>query len=108
MNPARRQGPGGEPIATGLYAVRYGQAQPMAAGDRMRGTPCLVCGFAIGGRRAVTVVITHYMPGRAPAGSLPCSSWLIHDHHPRPDIRLIHDLAEWRLGTHPAQREEST
>lgn len=88
-----------DPIHTGLWGVRWSTPQPMAAGDRIRGVPCLVCGEAIGGHPAVTVGITFYLPDTSPAGNLPCSAWLVHASHPRMTPRKIHDLAAWRLGT---------
>jgi hypothetical protein len=90
--------PAPEPIATGLWGVRYSTPQPLAAGDRMRGTPCLVCGEAIGGQLAITVGITYYLPDTSRAGHLPSSAWLAHAHHRGLTPRKIHDLAEWRLG----------
>jgi hypothetical protein len=95
--------PGPEPIATGLYAVRRSTPQLVTAGDRMRGVPCLACGFPIGGTPAVTVGLTHYLPDRSPAGDLPSTAWLLHAHHGGISTREIHDLTQWRLGTIPAR-----
>ena len=108
MIPARRRQADPVAITTGLYAVRRSTPQLVQAGDRMRGVPCLGCGFPIGGTPAITVGLTHYIPDRFPAGDLPVTAWLMHAHHGGVSTREIHDLAQWRLGTAPAEPRRST
>lgn len=97
----RRQLAAPDPITTGLYAVRRGTPQAVVAGDRMRGHPCLACGYPVGADLAITAAITHYIPDLGPAGDLPTTAWLIHAKHRGLSTREIHDLAQWRLATGP-------
>ena len=94
------------PYQSGLYAVRRGTPNTVAPGDRLAATPCLICGWAIGQAPAVTVAITHYVPGASAAGDLPTSGWLIHAEHHGVSTRALHDLAQWRLATESPTEEE--
>lgn len=87
-------------IITGLYAVRWSTPQLVTPGDAMRAAPCLACGHAIGGEAALTACLTHYVPPGPGAGDLPSTAWLLHASHRGISTRAVHDLAQWRLGTH--------
>lgn len=106
MRRTRRQEQPRPAIITGLYGVRRGHPQPMTPGDQLAGTPCLVCGYAIGRADSITVAITHYVPGASTAGDLPTSGWLIHAAHHGVTTQALHDLAQWRLATAEPTTEE--
>jgi hypothetical protein len=96
------------PIVAGMFAVRYSSAQLLAEGAALRGLQCLYCQAPIGSGPAVTVTLTDYRDPGYPAGSLPCSAWLVHAGHSRTTVRVVRYLAEWRLATASNPEEEST